>query len=571
MSPEQARGETLDARSDLFSLGSVLYMLCTGRAAFAAGNTMAVLKRVCEETPRPIREVNPDIPEWLAEVVNRLLAKNPSERFQTAGELAGVLGQHLAQLQQSRQTQTPAPEKLEAVPPAAAPAEPGGRVAWNRKRVAVTTVLMVGVVTSLATVAVLSWPRLFPSPASDPERGTTVPDDPHVLTVSKRPEDKAQFNTIQAALDEVEPGMTIRVLDDSVYDEYLLINRNNEYRGVVLEATGEASLRRLPDKSEVILIRNVPGFTLRGFRFKSPPDNHPCAQIGIIGRCPGVVLDSLDMMSGGRDCVDLIEEAAGSNDAPIVIQNCTMRGGGHGITIEGIDRNDRDRPLRAGHMVIRDNTLLGCDQAVFLQGAVNKVLMVGNRIRDAKHGSFDWEDPLEGAADILVANNTMLRCVTAVRIFDDHSKGNGLLRAKNIRIQNNLVFQPYAPTDMVLLNHSRGEHVLHVIPPCEVKRLLDNPEWRFGYNWREVDPVYATAKEPDRFIPLRQTDHRLKPDMVLSRKPNNPNFLRPAKDSPLATGGAGVTDPSLPAYVGAVSPEGAEPWDWQKTWIALTH
>ena len=73
MSPEQARGETLDQRSDLFSLGSVLYTLCTGRAAFAAGNTMAVLKRVCEDAPRPIREVNPDMPEWLTAVVGRLL------------------------------------------------------------------------------------------------------------------------------------------------------------------------------------------------------------------------------------------------------------------------------------------------------------------------------------------------------------------------------------------------------------------------------------------------------------------------------------------------------------------
>jgi serine/threonine protein kinase len=85
MSPEQARGEALDQRSDLFSLGSVLYTLCTGRAAFSAANTMAVLKRICEEKPRPICEVNPDIPEWLAAVVDRLLAKDTAERFQTAG------------------------------------------------------------------------------------------------------------------------------------------------------------------------------------------------------------------------------------------------------------------------------------------------------------------------------------------------------------------------------------------------------------------------------------------------------------------------------------------------------
>src|SRR5947208_14122081 len=63
MSPEQARGKAVDHRTDLFSLGSVLYTLCTGRPRFRASGTMAVLKRVCEETPRPIREINGEIPD----------------------------------------------------------------------------------------------------------------------------------------------------------------------------------------------------------------------------------------------------------------------------------------------------------------------------------------------------------------------------------------------------------------------------------------------------------------------------------------------------------------------------
>src|SRR5260370_25573461 len=65
MSPEQANGESGDHRSDLFSLGTVLYVMCTGRPPFRATGTLAILKRVVEETPRPIREINPDIPDWL--------------------------------------------------------------------------------------------------------------------------------------------------------------------------------------------------------------------------------------------------------------------------------------------------------------------------------------------------------------------------------------------------------------------------------------------------------------------------------------------------------------------------
>jgi hypothetical protein len=91
MAPEQARGESLDHRADLFSLGSVLYAMLTGRPPFRAATTLAVLKRVAEEDPRPIREVIPEVPEWLCRIVARLHAKDPAERFQTAREAADVL------------------------------------------------------------------------------------------------------------------------------------------------------------------------------------------------------------------------------------------------------------------------------------------------------------------------------------------------------------------------------------------------------------------------------------------------------------------------------------------------
>ncbi len=99
MSPEQAQSQPLDSRSDLFSLGSVLYAACTGHSPFRAASAVAALRRVCDDTPRPIREINPEIPDWLVAIINRLLAKKPDERFQTAAEVADLLGQHLAELQ----------------------------------------------------------------------------------------------------------------------------------------------------------------------------------------------------------------------------------------------------------------------------------------------------------------------------------------------------------------------------------------------------------------------------------------------------------------------------------------
>jgi eukaryotic-like serine/threonine-protein kinase len=100
MSPEQANGEPVDARSDLFSLGSVLYELCTGRPPFRAPSTAAVLRRVSDEAPRPIREVNPDIPGPVCRVIERLHAKKPADRPASAAEVADLLAGLLADLQQ---------------------------------------------------------------------------------------------------------------------------------------------------------------------------------------------------------------------------------------------------------------------------------------------------------------------------------------------------------------------------------------------------------------------------------------------------------------------------------------
>jgi serine/threonine-protein kinase len=101
MSPEQARGEAVDHRSDLFGLGSVLYFMCAGHPPFRADSTPAVLRRVSDERPRPLREINADVPAWLARIVERLHAKEPGGRYASATEVAEVLTHHLAELQRT--------------------------------------------------------------------------------------------------------------------------------------------------------------------------------------------------------------------------------------------------------------------------------------------------------------------------------------------------------------------------------------------------------------------------------------------------------------------------------------
>jgi uncharacterized protein (TIGR03067 family) len=105
MSPEQAEAMPIDHRSDLFSLGTVLYSICTGHPPFRASGTHAVLKRVIDASPRPIRELNPEIPDWLEAIIAKLHAKKPEDRFQTAREVAELLGARLADVQAGRGVQ----------------------------------------------------------------------------------------------------------------------------------------------------------------------------------------------------------------------------------------------------------------------------------------------------------------------------------------------------------------------------------------------------------------------------------------------------------------------------------
>jgi serine/threonine protein kinase len=133
MAPEQAQGGAIDFRTDLFSFGSVLYVMCSGRPPFRASTTLAVLKRVAEDTPRPIREIIPDVPQWLIDVISRLHAKKPEDRFQSAKEVADVLA---SAPQQASAHSTAAPG-----PPIVGPG-----MRFRRSWVAVIAVLLLAVV-----------------------------------------------------------------------------------------------------------------------------------------------------------------------------------------------------------------------------------------------------------------------------------------------------------------------------------------------------------------------------------------------------------------------------------------
>jgi len=98
MSPEQAAGLGVDGRSDLFSLGAILYELLTAKKAFDSNNVATLIFQIMHKDPPPLRTVMPDIPVGLQRIVAKLLAKRADHRFQTGGEVADALARELTSL-----------------------------------------------------------------------------------------------------------------------------------------------------------------------------------------------------------------------------------------------------------------------------------------------------------------------------------------------------------------------------------------------------------------------------------------------------------------------------------------
>jgi WD40 repeat protein len=147
MAPEQALGESLDARADLFSLGSVLYWLCTGREPFAGSTPMAVLRQVCDHTPKPIRELQPGVPEWLVEIIERLHAKRPADRYGSAAEVEELFRQHLANWEEPGRVS----QSIRVQP-----------VTRGRRRSLLAGVVLLALVGGLALAEGLGWIHLTP-------------------------------------------------------------------------------------------------------------------------------------------------------------------------------------------------------------------------------------------------------------------------------------------------------------------------------------------------------------------------------------------------------------------------
>lgn len=207
MSPEQSRGEAVDHRTDLFSLGSVMYAMCAGRPPFRADTAVGVLRRICDDPQRDVREVNPDVPLWLSAIIDKLLAKSRDARFQSAEDVASLLERCLAHLQHP--TAVPLPDSVSALV-----------AARRRKKSALRSVVcsaLAGIV-AVAAITALLWERwhadttVSGSPAVPASTAQVSPADDREPAPQATPSRSAAWNDrmdeqlseIRAALDALQ-------------------------------------------------------------------------------------------------------------------------------------------------------------------------------------------------------------------------------------------------------------------------------------------------------------------------------------------------------------------------------
>ena len=544
MSPEQVRGETVDVRSDLFSLGCLMYALVSRVSPFQGRSSAETVHRILDVTPLPLLTVEPTTPAGYSDVVMKLVAKKPDDRYQSAQEVSEILQRVLVQLNQAPSDQLVQvlsqhlPSSSEnAVSTENDKPEPPGRSSWA---------LVGGGLLALLGALLLSsfWKTNGPAPSNpggaetnSASVGPAVPGGagagagerkppPFLTQITVGPGPDATCATLAEAVARGTGDCTIRIEGPGPYEEAIVVTGDRITSLTISGAPGVIwRSKNRGEETNALAISGLRRLRIEGVQFEVE------SPIGRAVHLPGSLSDFAIVncrfrFAPGEHSLSLINiEGEGAEEsARVLIQGCRFEGAmgnGAGISIDA-------GPRRSPAVEIVDCLFQSPNRHVFASGSCRDLTVRGNVFIDGYAGLMLRYKPWRGEERMEIVNNTFLD-VQFWLSWMDSLPADSLPRENRSRLCNNLVLN--------------GQRTLG--NAAQWAAVLDT--WKVGSNWLEETPRRESGAE---------RDGRLGTVVVsvgaMDRKdPASPKFLVPEAGALLTTGGVGG---DLPEYVGAKPP-----------------
>ena len=371
------------------------------------------------------------------------------------------------------------------------------------------------------------------------------------ITVSQDQQDKARFSKIGEALRVIQPGMTISVLDDGVYEEPVRIDNPMRHRNIVLKGRMRATIRRPSSARRAIVIHGVPGVRIQGLRLdgkggSAADPNY--ALIVVASECSGVVVENLQIECKGIAIGILLENARASQARPALIKDCVIHTEYDAIQMVGTVAGQGCRAIRIEH-----NRLSKGLRGVSIEGLVNSIVVAGNVVWNCSQAGVGFSDLATGSNGVLIANNTVFASAHCFRVWDDPPRDKYV--ENQLEVANNIFFAP-AIADMAFMRGAARARSTVADGSTLIKL------WNFHHNIR--DP---SAQSSDYKFPMGSSSIKFVSEFLISRDPASDDFVRPTRNSPVVKNAAKKA--FLPSYIGAVPPQGVKRWNWSDTWSKL--
>lgn len=538
MAPEQIRGEKMDARGDLFSLGCVMYFMLVGYSPFQGRTQAETIHKILDTSPPRLSDIDPSIPPVLADIIVKLLHKQPDDRYQSALEVADVLKRLLVQLNQAATDEIAEVWAGRADMKGATTDALPNRASQTRRRLIASVVLVMIAFGGIAWMKHLANQEGAAPGRNDTATSLSANDTQVIKSVENAavptkkltkiivgPGADADCATISEAIDRAAENCTITVVGPGPFVESVKLH-DPSLRGLKLVAQPRATWRATGvGESNALSMKDVAGVTVEGFDFEAASEMS--RGIYLTGATENVtVLDCSFRHTPPNHKLSLmtISSHSETSEARIQIRRCQFFAAPGSVMCLSIS-GEQAVPRVECHdcFLSAPNTLVYATQVCRQLLMSHNVFFGGHNAINLSLKSWSSESRIE------IVNNTFVNNRYWLGLMDSFRDGSAPSGPSDSRVCNNLI-----------LGGERTQGGPDQWDPAFAS-------WRFASNWWERDATTKpTADRDGRLATLHTTL-----DVPVRDDPARPRFLIPAPGSPLLTSGCGG---ELPTYIGAKGP-----------------